>query len=66
MVPLEAAAEMGHADLAAELEQAVEGQLTVPPTSGDRAQVQAILQQAQLYGLSRLAAAAEAQLARLP
>jgi hypothetical protein len=67
MVALEAALEVGHAEFAQRLEDAIEAKISAtPPTSANKAALEAIFREAQLYGLSGLAAAASAQLARIP
>jgi hypothetical protein len=67
MFPLEAALEVGHAEFAQRLEDAIEAKISATaPTSANKAELEGIFQEAQLYGLSGLAAAASAQLARIP
>jgi hypothetical protein len=67
MTALEAALEVGHAEFAQQLEDAIEAKIsTTAPISANKSELEGIVREAQLYGLSGLAAAASAQLARIP
>jgi hypothetical protein len=67
MTTLEAALEVGYADLAQQLEDALEAKITATPaTSANKAALEGVYQAAQLYGLSALANVASARLAGIP